>query len=51
MIYNCCFCGKTIEEKPYTLNVTKEGCESRQALYCDESCLEKALKDLYLKCL
>ena len=54
MTYNCCFCGKPIEEKPYTLTVSKEGCETEQTLYCHEACLEKALSDpklLYLKCL
>ena len=52
MIYTCCFCGKPIEENPYTLTVTKGNCETEQALYCHEGCLEKALKDpkdLYLK--
>ena len=54
MTYNCCFCGKPIEEKPYTLTVSKENCETEQTLYCHEACLEKALSDpklLYLKCL
>ena len=52
MTYNCCFCGNPIEEKPYTLTVSKEGCETSQELYCHEACLEKALSDpklLYLK--
>ena len=52
MTYNCCFCGKPIEEKPYTLTVSKEGCETEQELYCHEACLESALqepKKLYLK--
>ena len=54
MTYNCCFCGKSIEENPYTLTVSKENCETSQALYCHEACLESALrdpKDLYLKVL
>ena len=54
MTYNCCFCGKPIEERPYTLTVTKENCETSQELYCHEACLEQALldpKDLYLKVL
>ncbi|MBQ7229356.1 MAG: hypothetical protein IJX04_00440 [Oscillospiraceae bacterium] len=54
MTYNCCFCGKPIEERPYTLTVTKENCETSQELYCHEVCLEQALrepKDLYLKVL
>ena len=52
MTYTCCFCGKPIEEKPYTLTVSKEGCETEQVLCCHEACLEKALLDpklLYLK--
>ena len=54
MTYHCCFCGKPIEEKPYTLIVSKEDCETEQVLCCHEACLEKALSDpklLYLKCL
>lgn len=54
MTYNCCFCGKPIEEDPYTLTVSKDDCETEQELYCHEICLEAALKeplDLYLKCL
>ena len=54
MTYACCFCGEPIEEKPYTLIVSKEGCETEQMLSCHEACLEKALSDpklLYLKCL
>ena len=54
MMYKCCFCGKPIEECPYTLTVTKENCETSQELYCHETCLEQALqdpKDLYLKVL
>ena len=54
MKYACCFCGKSIEETPYTLTVSKAGCETEQVLYCHEACLEKALSDpklLYLKCL
>ena len=54
MTYKCCFCGKPIEEYPYTLTVTKESCETSQELYCHEACLEQALrdpKDLYLKVL
>ena len=54
MTYNCCFCGKPIEESPYTLTVSKADCETEQELYCHEICLEAALKeprDLYLKCL
>ena len=54
MKYECCFCGASIEETPYTLTVSKEGCETEQVLYCHEACLEKALLDpklLYLKCL
>ena len=52
MTYTCCFCGKPIEEKPYTLTVSKEGCETEQVLCCHEVCLEKALLTpelLYLK--
>ena len=52
MTYTCCFCGKPIEEKPYTLTVSKEGCETEQVLCCHEACLEKALLTpglLYLK--
>ena len=52
MTYTCCFCGKPIEEKPYTLTVSKEGCETEQVLCCHKVCLEKALLDpklLYLK--
>ena len=51
MTYHCCFCGKPIEKKPYTLTVTKEGCETEQTLYCHEGCLQAALHDpktLYL---
>ena len=54
MTYKCCFCGKPIEERPYTLTVRKDGCETEQELYCHEACLEQALrepKDLYLKVL
>ena len=54
MTYKCCFCGKPIEECPYTLTVRKDGCETEQELYCHEACLEQALldpKDLYLKVL
>ena len=54
MIYNCCFCGKHIEETHYTLTVSKENCETKQDLYCHKACLERALKDpknLYLKVL
>ena len=54
MKYECCFCGNPIEETPYTLTVSKEGCKTEQTLYCHEACLEKALSDprlLYLKCL
>lgn len=54
MIYACCFCGNPIEETPYTLTVSKAGCETEQVLYCHEACLEKAFsgpKLLYLKCL
>ena len=54
MTYNCCFCGKPIEEDPYTLTVSKVVCETEQELYCHEICLEAALKepqDLYLRCL
>ena len=54
MKYACCFCGKSIEETPYTLTVSKAGCEPEQELYCHAACLEKALSDpklLYLKCL
>ena len=49
-----CFCGEPIEEKPYTMTVSKEGCETEQVLCCHEACLEKVLSDpklLYLKCL
>ena len=52
MIYACCFCGKSIKEKPDILTVSKDGCETEQVLYCHEACLEKALFDpmlLYLK--
>ena len=52
MTYNCCFCGKPIEECPYTLTVTKENCETSQELYCHEKCLDQVLQDpklLYLK--
>ena len=52
MTYRCCFCGKPIEERPYTLTVRKDGSESEQELYCHEVCLEQALRDtklLYLK--
>ena len=52
MTYKCCFCGKPIEECPYTLTVRKDGCETEQELYCHEACLEQALQDtklLYLK--
>ena len=52
MIHNCCFCGKPIEETPYTLTVSKENCETEQLLFCHEACLEKALCHpdfLYLK--
>ena len=54
MKYACCFCGNPIEETPYTLTVSKEGCATEQVLCCHEACLEKALSDpklLYLKCL
>lgn len=54
MTYVCCFCGEPIEEKPYTLTVSKEGCATEQVLCCHEACLEKALlgpKLLHLKCL
>ena len=52
MTYTCCFCGNPIEETPYTLTVSKEGCETEQVLCCHEACLEKSLSDpklLYLK--
>ena len=52
MTYNCCFCGKPIEEPPYTLTVSKADCETEQVLYSHEICLEATLKqpqDLYLK--
>ena len=52
MTYHCCFCGKPIEEMPYTLTVSKEGCETEQNLFCHEVCLQNALNtsgDLYLK--
>lgn len=52
MTYQCCFCGKPIEERLYTLTVTRENCETEQTLFCHEACLEAALKEpLYLKCL
>ena len=54
MTYQCCFCGKPIEENPYTLTVSKEGCETEQTLFCHEACLESALCDsstFYLKAL
>ena len=54
MTPQCCFCGQPIEEAPYTLTITKEGCETEQALFCHEACLQAALrdpKDLYLKSL
>ena len=52
MTYNCCFCGKPIEEDPYTLTVSKADCETEQTLFCHEVCLEEVLKEpLYLKCL
>lgn len=52
MIYSCCFCGKSIDENPYTLTVCKDGCNTEQELYCHEKCLEQTLqypKLLYLK--
>lgn len=54
MTCKCCFCGKPFEEAPYTLTVTKENCETEQALFCHEACLLNALqdpKDLYIKVL
>lgn len=52
LTYNCCFCGKLIEEDPYTLTVSKVDCETEQTLFCHEVCLEEVLKEpLYLKCL
>lgn len=54
MTHICCFCGKPITEKPYTLTVSKENCQTEQTLYCHETCLEKALHDpklLYLTAL
>ena len=51
MTHICCFCGKPIAEKPYTLTVSKENCQTEQTLYCHETCLEQALHDpklLYL---
>ena len=52
MTYTCCFCGKPIEENPYTLTVSKADCETEQMLFCHEVCLEEVLNEpLYLKCL
>ena len=52
MTYNCCFCGKPIEESPYTLTVSKADCKTEQIFFCHEACLEAVVKEpLYLKCL
>ena len=54
MTYQCCFCGKPIQTKPYTLTVSKENCETTQTLYCHEDCLKKSLHEpklLYLEVL